>query len=97
VISDTAMGVRTQSIPGYLPFIRQKGTTLWYRLERKSSVAIVIYDQTGRMLFRSAGILREPGMHSMNFNRTSGIYYYCFSTDTQGTVARSYGRFLIMR
>jgi hypothetical protein len=76
-------------------------TVLKYRLSRTCAVAITLYDQAGRISFRSSNA-EGPGIYVTDFgnrksNLVSGVYTCTMSIDAQGERARTIGKFVVVK
>ena len=104
------MGVQFQeskTVAGNFTVLKRAGRTfLRYQLFRRSAVTIVLFDQAGRIVFRSIKAEQGPGIYMADLcregpraraNPVSGVYAYSINVSANGNRTGATGRFVVVR
>ena len=100
------MGVRSReckTVGGNFTLLKRAGRTfLRYQLFRRSAVAIMLFDQAGRTVFRSIKAEQGPGIYMTDLcraraNPVSGVYAYSINVSANGDRTGATGRFVVVR
>jgi Right handed beta helix region len=105
VCSDSTLGVSSREAQSQLPSFAQHGAFVEYVLAYTSNVILAVYDQLGRLMYRSSNPHQEIGWHAMYLSGTApgknrlgqGIYAYAFTVTGGGKQWTRNGRFCVLR